>query len=188
VILLLAIGAGLFAGLARSGFCGRLPTAPRLRFLWLAAVAFLPQLLAFYIPATRELVTDDLAAWALVSSQLLLLVFVFLNRDKPGLWMIGLGLLLNFLVILLNGVLMPMSPEIAQRVTQSASAGSWQIARRFAKGKDIILPTSMTRLSELSDQLMLPNWSPYRGPFSVGDIFIAAGAFRLLWTIGEGKN
>jgi hypothetical protein len=188
VILLVAIAAGLLAGLARSRLRGQVASPPRLWFLWLALVAFLPQFIAFFVPGTRQLIPDDLAPWVLVGSQLLLLGFVWFNRESPGFRLIGVGLLLNLLVILLNGGLMPISPETAQLVAPAAPPGSWQSGGRFGKGKDIVLPTSSTKLWELSDHLLLPNGSPYRGPLSVGDIFIAAGAFRLLWTIGEGEN
>ncbi len=184
VILLLAVIAGLLAGLARVWCRGRHLSSPRLRLVWLVPLAFLPQWLAFYLPATRQVIANDGAAIALVSSQALLLVFAWFNRDRPGFWMLGLGLALNLLVIALNGGLMPISPETVERLAQSTSANAWQIGSRLGTGKDIVLTIAATRLWWLSDRFLLPDWFPYRAAFSLGDTLIAAGAFWLLWAIG----
>ena len=184
MILLLAVVAGLLAGLARAWCGGRRWSSLSLRVIWLALLAFVPQWLAFYLPDTRYLIANGWTAIALISSQLLLLVFAWFNRRQPGFWMLGLGLTLNLLVIALNGGLMPISPETVARLSPHASPNSWQIGYRLGTGKDIVLTVETTRLWWLSDRFLLPDWFPYRVAFSVGDTFIAAGAFWLLWMLG----
>ncbi len=184
MILLLAVIAGLLAGLARTWHGGR-PLSPlNLRLIWLVPLAFLPQWLAFFLPATRESVPDDLAAAILVNSQILLLVFVWFNRQQPGFWAMGLGLACNLLVIALNGGLMPISPDTVARLASDATSEGWQVGHRLGTGKDVVLPVAATRLWWLSDRFLLPAWFPYRAAFSAGDVLIAGGAFWLLWALG----
>jgi len=159
---------------------------PSLHLAWLVAVAFLPQLLAFHLPATRQLLTDNLAAAALVSSQALLLVFAWFNRNQPGFWALGLGLVLNLIVITLNGGLMPVGPETTAQLLPNAPPDAWKVGDRL--GWNVVLPTAATRLWWLSDQLLLPAWFPYRKALSVGDVSIAVGAFWLLWALGGSKT
>jgi hypothetical protein len=125
-----------------------------------------------------------LARVALVGSQALLIVFAAANWRKPGFWALGLGLILNFLVIVLNGGLMPISPHLLERYLGPSSTGLWQVGERMGYSKDIILPISETRLWWLSDRFTLPEWSPYKVAFSVGDIIIGLGAFLLFWSLG----
>jgi len=114
----------------------------------------------------------------------LLLVFCWANRERAGFWALGLGLLLNFLVISLNGGLMPISPETLERRSPNAPAGSWQLGERLGHDKDIVLLESETRLRWLSDRFVTPAQFPYHVAFSVGDVLIAFGAFLLLWSMG----
>ena len=182
MILLLAVIAGLLAGLVRAWCGGRHVRPPSLRLVWLVPLAFLPQLVVFHLPAPRDSVADNLAAMALVSSQVILLVFAWLNRKQPGFWALGLGLALNLLVISLNGGLMPISPEIVTQLLPTASPGAWQVGDRL--GRNIVLPVASMRLWWLSDALLMPAWFPSRKALSLGDVFIAGGAFWLLWATG----
>ncbi len=182
MVLLVAVVAGLLAGLARARYGRRPLQVPDLRLVWLALVAFVPQLVAFYLPASSRLPADSLAALALVGSQVALLIFAWLNRKQPGFWALALGLALNLLVIGLNGGLMPISPETASQLMPDASPDMWQAGHRL--GKDIVLPAAATRLEWLADRFLLPSWLPYRVAFSLGDVFIALGAFWLLWAMG----
>ena len=184
MILLIALVAGLTAGLLRAWWNKRAFQAIRLKYGWLVILAFIPQLVAFQWKVTSSSFPDAWAPGALVSSQVVLLVFAWFNRRDPRVWVLGIGLLLNFLVILLNGGLMPISPGTVQKLIPNAPSGSWHIGERLGTGKDIVLPSLSTRLGYLSDRFLLPSWLHYQVAFSLGDMFIAIGAFWLLWLLG----
>jgi len=186
MILLLAIVAGVVAGLVRAWRGGHRLRLPDLRLEWLVPIAFLPQLLAFHLPVTRELIGDHLAAAALVSSQALLLVFAWSNRKQPGFWALGIGLMLNLTVIGFNGGLMPVSPETLTKIFPDRPLEAWQVGMRL--GWNVILPVADMRLRWLSDYILPPAWFPIRKALSVGDILIASGAFWFLWALGGGER
>jgi hypothetical protein len=183
-LLLGAALVGLAGGLiwARAGH--HLYEIPDLSWGWLVIIAFLPQFFAFVLPATRNAFPTDWVPAALVGSQAVLLVFALVNIKRPGFWLLGLGLVLNLVVISLNGGMMPISPETIQRLYPNGSIGAWQIGQRLGLGKDIVLTISETRLWVLSDCFTLPNWFSYRVAFSLGDVLIAVGAFWLLLAFG----
>lgn len=182
MILLPAIVAGLLAGLTRARHRNGYLKSPDLRLVWLVSIAFLPQWLAFNLAVTRRLTTDKTAAAALVSSQALLLVFAWFNRNQPGFWALGTGLALNLSVISLNRGLMPVSPGVVAELLPNLPTDAWQVGDRI--GWNVVLPATNTRLWWLSDHLLLPAWFPYRKALSVGDLLIAAGAFWYMWALG----
>ena len=187
-LLLLAIPAGYLAGLVRSWINRSSYDVGELRYPWLALIAFLPQFFAFQLPATRSRLPDELAAVALVVSQLLLVFFAWENRQQPCFWLLGCGLLLNLTAIVLNGGLMPMSPETVARLIPELPPETWISGERFGHGKDILLAAGEARLWWLGDRFLLPAWFPYRAAYSIGDIFIAAGVFWLFWTAGRQRK
>jgi len=184
VILLIALLAGWLAGLAYARWQKRSYQAPRIRFIWLAFVAFVPQALAFYLPATRALIPDAWAAASLIASQVLLLLFAWANRKLAGMWLLIVGLVLNLVVIASNGGFMPISPETASRLAPVAVVQAIQPGHRLGFSKDILLLPEDTRLAWLSDRFLLPAWFFYQVAFSLGDIFIACGIFWLLMRQG----
>lgn len=185
MILLLAILIGMVFGLARSYYYKRPFLLPELRFAWLVPLAFVPQWLIFYWPLTRLLPIHQLAAWALVISQILLLFFTWANRRLVSFWVFGIGLALNLLVISLNGGLMPVSPETVQQIMPATTVSKLTLGSRVGSSKDVLLLEQQTYLAWLSDRFILPDWIPYKVAFSLGDMLIALGAFWLLWTAGD---
>ncbi|MDP3185338.1 MAG: DUF5317 domain-containing protein, partial [Anaerolineales bacterium] len=157
---------------------------PRISFIWLAFVAFVPQALAFYLPATRARIPDAWAAAILIASQVLLLLFAWANRKLAGMWLLIAGLALNLAVIAANGGLMPISPQTATRLVPVAVVQAIQPGQRLGFSKDILLLTEDTCLAWLSDRFLLPAWFFYQVAFSLGDIFIACGIFWLLMRQG----
>lgn len=184
MILLLAILIGMVLGLARSYYYKRPFLLPELRFAWLVPLAFVPQWLIFYWPLTHLLSIHQLAAWALVISQILLLVFTWANRRLVSFWVFGIGLALNLLVISLNGGLMPVSPETVHQIMPATAVSKLTLGSRVGSSKDVLLLEQQTYLAWLSDRFILPDWIPYKVAFSLGDMLIALGAFWLLWTAG----
>jgi hypothetical protein len=185
LILLGSILIGGLAGYFYARWQKRGWSIPPLRYVWLIFIAFLPQLFAFYLPATRIWYSDSFAALSLVSSQILLLVFCWLNRRLAGIWILAFGTALNLVVIVANGGFMPISPDTAGHLVSPGTLQALPAGSRFGYGKDILLLPENTSLVFLSDQFLLPEWCPYQVAFSGGDILIAAGAFWLMLTQGR---
>ena len=180
MILLLAVAAGGLAGLVRSWITKQPYRVPELSWLGLVLIAVLPQLLVFHSSRTAGWFSDSWAAFILVSSQAALLVFVWVNRRLTGMKIFGLGLLLNLVVISLNGGLMPLAPETAGALFPDLPASTWEIGSRIGRSKNIILPAGETLLAPLSDAVLLPAWFPWTRALSPGDLLIALGVIWLL--------
>lgn len=110
----------------------------------------------------------------LVASYLLLIAFVAANIRRPGIAIIGAGLLLNFAAILANGGLMAITPETLLEtggLPDDAVAGEW-----LKGSKDVLLDRGEVRLWALTDRLTWDAITP-PGPraFSIGDVIIAIG-------------
>lgn len=188
MILLIAVLLGLLAGWVRAWYGGRHFAIPELHLSWLAAVAFIPQWLAFFNSATRPRFSMRGAAVALVTSQLLLSAFGLANRQHPAFKLLTLGLLLNLAVITANGGLMPISPETVRRLLPNDPDKEWKTGERFGYTKDRILAAADIRCAWLADRFILAGWLPNRVAYSVGDILLAIGACWFLWTAGSAAS
>jgi len=183
MILLIAVAVGLTAGFLRA-LVGKQPyRVYELKWPALVLAAFIPQYFVFFNPNTRTQLSGNLVSILLVSSLIILLAFSLLNIHKISFLPITLGFLLNFLVIMLNGGLMPISPDTVRKLLPGQDA-QWVVGQRLGYGKDIILQPEMTRLWFLSDRFMLPDWLQYPVAFSLGDVLIATGVIWLLWSLG----
>lgn len=122
----------------------------------LLIVGLAMQLVAAYLPADRA----TLAVGLLLASYLSILAMVWINRREPGIWLAGIGILMNFTVIAINQGMpvLPASVEIA--------GGS---ATPTLGGKHVLLDES-THLPFLGDIIPLP-----RTVISLGDVFLAIG-------------
>ncbi len=167
-------------------YLGRRPyVASHLSHVELAVLAFIPQYIAFFLPATRKLVSHGWATAALISSLVLLTIFTWFNRRYVAFWLMGLGLVINLTVILLNHGLMPINPETVAKISPPGTAQNFELGSRLGGTKDIVLPKSETRLEWLADRFLLPSWVPNRTAFSLGDVFVTVGAFWFLWQAGR---
>lgn len=176
----MGIAAGWLCGLVRSWITGQPYRVPELKKTWLVLAAVVPQLLIFQIPFTTEWFSSTWTPAVLVASQLVLLVFIWFNRHLVGIKILGLGLVLNLLVILLNGGLMPISPETVQALYPQTPLSTWQTWFHPGRSKNILLPVGETRLAWLSDSILLPEWFPSTWALSPGDLLIVLGVFWLL--------
>jgi hypothetical protein len=179
VILLSALVAGLLVGLAWARWRNQSYQPPELQHLWLVFVAFLPQFILVYLPITNRLFPDWLVVGFLLASQIMLLTFVWLNRQRMGMFIMLCGIVLNILVMTTNGGFMPISPQTASRLVSQDRLRDIEPGSRFGT-KDILLRTEDTRFEWLADRNLPPSWFPYEVAFSLGDVFIALGAFWLL--------
>jgi len=179
MILLLAVLTGLLVGLSRALWSRQVYPAPSLQAVWLAVVAFLPQLLFAYLPSTHQWIPDSLASAGLFASLILFSVFAWLNRRLPGMPILIVGLVLNLLVIAANGGWMPISPSTANSLVGRNVLQFMSLGSRFGE-KDILLPAQSIQLELLADRFVLPSWLPYKAAFSPGDVLVGIGVFWLL--------
>ena len=188
MILLIALAAGLAAGVVLARWRGHSYQPPELRASWLAFLAFLPQLVLLYLPNFRVRVSDRVSAACLLISLLIFLGFAWVNRSLPGMSILLIGLALNLTVMAANGGFMPISPQTAGQLVPDGALLDFQSGDRFGV-KDIYLPPLETRFEWLADRFLTPARFSYRAAFSLGDVFIAIGAFGLLaWTGLPEKN
>ena len=136
---------------------------------WLLPLGFLLQIGAQFVPASA-------ATWGvalILLSYVPLLLLVVINRDRPGLWLAGLGVLMNFVVIALNGG-MPVLAEAAE-VASGFAPGDPVIAEGF---KHVVMDrTSM--LVFLADVIPI-RIANYGQVLSLGDVFLAVGLGRFV--------
>ncbi len=161
--------------------------AVQIQHIWLVLAAYIPQFFIFFLPATRSTIPDQWVAALFVFSQVLLLAFIWINRGIPGGWLMGIGLLLNFLAIILNGGMMPLTPQNAQHLLPAGSTVTLTLGERVGVSKDILLEKSATRLWFLGDVFLLPEWFNFPMAFSPGDVLLSLGAFWLFWELGNPK-
>lgn len=180
MILVAAIVVSIAVALLRGGRFTNLVSLP-LRWGLLAVAAFAIQALFIYQIPTRK--TIGVWGWQeifFMSSHLLLLATVWLNRHLPGVKVIGLGLLLNLTVMAANGGWMPVAPDAVVKVGHTGLVPSLETGTRVYSSKNIILPAEQTKLRFLSDIFILARPFPIPTIFSIGDVFVAAGIFLLI--------
>jgi hypothetical protein len=102
----------------------------------------------------------------LVTSQLLVVAWLGLNRHLPGVWFVAAGLALNAVVMAANGA-MPVDPG----AMRALGLGELEVP----PGKHTLL-TDTTRLPWLADVIPVP---PLRSIVSVGDLGLAVGLFPM---------
>jgi hypothetical protein len=135
-----------------------------LRRGWLALAGIGVQILIISVfPGAPEWLSEAVH----MSSYVLLGAFAWSNRRIPGVPLVMLGGLLNFIAIAANGGVMPADPDIALHV-----AG----ADGFVNSGAMQDP----RLLFLGDIFATPEWLPLYNVYSVGDAVIVVGVLVLL--------
>jgi hypothetical protein len=175
------LAAGLLAML-RGGQLKNL-AALELRFAWLPLAMFTLQFGFVLFPLGQGELYFKLVPWVTVSTYALLIAFLALNRELPGLQLIMLGAALNLAVILANGGYMPVSREALVR-SDHLDKVFVQGERAYVLGsKDIVLERDETRLLPLSDVLKVPGAVEVPATFSIGDVLIMVGASWLAYRV-----
>jgi hypothetical protein len=151
---------------ARGGRLHRMAEAD-VRAPWLLFLGLGLQL-AVDLGAGRGSLADASAAGltVLISSQVLVVVWLMLHRELPGVRLVAIGLALNAIVIAANGA-MPVDPN----AVRALGLGELEVPI----GKHTVL-TEDTRFPWLADVLPVP---PLRSIVSVGDLVIALGLLPL---------
>ena len=148
----------------------------KIRFGWLVLMALAAQLVVIYADFGDAAVVRR---FIFPSTYVLLLAFVILNRQRIGFLVIGVGMLLNFLAIVSNGGLMPVSPSNMEKTGMGYKLEELELGEAIPRSKNVLLEESDTHLRWLSDRFTWISDSPL-AVFSVGDIVIAAGLIVVL--------
>ena len=133
----------------------------RIRQVWALGAGLGLQVLAISVFPAAEAAgrAAHLASYAFVA------VFVARNWRLPGMPIVGLGGLLNFVAIAVNGGVMPASPAAVR------SAGLTARSSAFENSAVVRNP----RLGFLGDVFSVPEGVALANVFSVGDALIALG-------------
>ena len=154
---------GIVAGYIRGGSLRRITRTPLKRSsLVITAIAIQLVIfseLSFVITAPQLIITS-----LQIISYILIIIFLIINYKVPGLLILGAGVVLNSLVIFLNGGYMP-----------SAHTSTAVIDGRI--DNNIVAIAHDTVLPWLGDIFRLPKWLPFTNWFSIGDILIGVGVF-----------
>jgi hypothetical protein len=153
--ILLVLAVSVVVGLLRGGKLRNL-TEIRVNSWWLLPMGFLILTASNFVPNDYP----TLAVSLVLASYLPLLLFVWLNRDLTGIGIAGLGILMNFTVILANGG-MPVLEEAARLAGDTGGL--------VLDAKHVLL-TLDTRVPFLADIIPLPG-----AVLSLGDVFLAIG-------------
>jgi len=144
----------------------------RLQMWWLLLLGFGLQAATGLLP-DRDW-TRSAATTMILLSYVPLLILVLVNRRREGMWLAGLGILMNFSVIALNGG-MPVLKEAAVVAAGKFSAGGVAMTLDF---KHVALDAS-TRLPFLADVMPMRLFGIGQ-VISLGDVLLAVGLGRFL--------
>ena len=137
-----------------------------LRYWWLLLVGFAMQFVTIYLPDESDLTFKPGVA-LILASYIPLIAVVIVNRERTGMWLTGLGILMNFTVIALNGG-MPVLSEAAH------VAAGFQTNVAILDDHKHVLLDSGSRLTFFSDVIPLRAFGVGQ-VLSVGDVFLAVG-------------
>ncbi|HEU5000012.1 MAG TPA: DUF5317 domain-containing protein [Lapillicoccus sp.] len=156
--------AGLIALLSPLAFGGRLGryAEVRIRSGWLVFAALAAQVLVIEVVPDGDRVVLSavhLATYAVAG------LFVWRNRDVPGLWILALGAASNGVTIALNGGTLPASADAVRH------AGLALESEEFLNSGVLENP----RLPWLGDVFWIPDGWPMANVFSIGDVLIVLG-------------
>ena len=144
----------------------------------LALFALAMQAIAIFAP----LGFDDVPKRLLFEiSYLLLVFFAIVNLPRPGFLILGVGLLLNFLPIVANGGLMPVTAENLARIDQLDRIEGRAEGDAIPRTKNVLKTKENTHFYVFSDRLVFDN-PVYVPILSIGDLVIGAG---LVVTLGD---
>jgi hypothetical protein len=147
---------------------------------WLAPLAFLMQAYLIFFPADRAGGLFSARSLLLTASLMLLLVVVWVNRHLGGVKLIGLGLLLNFLVMALNGGFMPIAPDTLAQIGYDGNASHLETGYIVGRTKNVVVEPGEANLWLLSDIVVIPQPFPIPTALSMGDLLIVVGVFVFL--------
>jgi hypothetical protein len=133
---------------------------------------FLP-VVAFALEAALSIVGIKFLAPVVILEYALLFAFIIVNRKIPAIWLVAAGVVLNALVIFVNGFRMPVTPVVYDPTFE-------RFASRVLSGDliEYVLVGWDAPLWFLGDTIPITRVVP--GIASLGDIVLAGGMFWLI--------
>ncbi len=117
------------------------------------------------------------------------IVAFLLNHHIPGAKVAAGGLILNLVVMLANGGLMPLTPDNARfALPERHSAVTSQIGARPPSSKNIIRLAEQTRLQPLTDVIRIDSPWGRKSVLSFGDVLMLTGIALFLFRDETGKR
>jgi hypothetical protein len=179
-MILIALCLALLLGLMALGGRASDLTHVQVKWGWLAPLAFLMQAYLIFFPAERAGDVLSPRSLLLVASQVLLFVVIWQNRHLSGIKVIGLGLLLNSLVMIVNGGFMPITPETLVQIGYDGNASQLETGYIVGRTKNVVAEPGEASLWFLSDVMVIPRPFPIPTALSLGDLLIVLGVFFFL--------
>ena len=157
-------GVALVVVLVTQGSFSQLLRLP-IQSIWMVLVALAIQILlaSVDIPADR---LDDLGFGLVMASYAFLLAFCFVNLRISMMWIIGVGIALNALVIGLNQGMPTRDNEVTTRSGRTIEEPIERTAKHRPESDDDLLPF-------LGDKVRVPD--PVDEVISIGDVVIGLG-------------
>lgn len=171
--------------------CLSLLTGGRLRYvqdfqlkaLPIGIGAFVVQLLIF--TERGETLLGSLLPVLYVLTLIALLAFLFINRRVFGMPLLMAGLVLNLLVIGVNGGRMPADTRALIATGQSSRA---EVLLRDGQAANCVLMSDDTRMNVLGDYIVLPFLGSMGSAYSIGDLVALTGETFLVWGMLRKKD
>ncbi|WP_186579272.1 DUF5317 domain-containing protein [Aquibacillus kalidii] len=141
------------------------------RWGWIFPVLLVLQFTIFYLQNNIDII-GQASNYIFVIVYVIGLIFLWMNRDRKGISVLFLGVLLNFVVMLFNGGRMPVSAEAALVLDPSYIDAINN--GLYAKHQ---LLTDSTNLGFLGDIIPITSPYPKSQVISIGDVIMNIGIF-----------
>ena len=171
MLLAYCVMAAVAAGYLLGGRLINYLNAP-LKLVFLPCLAFLIEASFGYIGELTQLPSKTWLLYAVMAEYILLAVFIWANRERRGVKLLGIATLANFAAISANGFRMPVSPLIYKYPSLS------HFVTRIQTGDlpEYVLVDWNGPLWFLGDTIPL-----FDGLASVGDLLMAAALFTIIF-------
>jgi hypothetical protein len=164
MLLLYAVVLGVTAGLATRGRLSALGEI-NFRFWPVALIGLAFQALLFSSPLAE--VVGSVGPSLYVASTTLVLMALVVNLRQPGVALLIVGAMLNFVAIIANNGYMPASADAVAALTGGGLPTGAYTNSAIAAGA--------TQFGFLGDIFVLPRPLPFANIFSIGDVLIGVG-------------
>lgn len=172
-----AVVLGLIVGLLTGGKLAALGSA-HIRLWPVALIGLFAQLLLFSSPLAVAVGPWGPSLYVVSTAAVLMALVV--NLRQPGFWLIIIGALANFAVIVANGGQMPASPDAWAALTGVAAVPTTDFSNSHLAGPHTVL-------AFLGDNFVLPRPLPFANVFSIGDVLIGAGGALFVYQQMHGR-